>query len=349
RARDHLVDLASGQLAALAGLCALRHLDLQLVGVREIPDRDAEAARRDLLDRRAARIARRQRLEARRILAALAGIALAADAVHRDRERLVRLGRDRAEAHRARAEALHDLARGLDLVERDRRSRDAVLEVEEAAQRARLACLLVHVRGELAIRLAAVAARRDLQREDRLRIPRVTLAGAAPVELAGVRQARELVLFALRIAERVAAQRLLLEHVEADALQAADRAREAAVDDLVVEPERLEDLRTLVGLQRRDAHLRHHLEHSLRDALAVRGDEPDIRVDETVLARLPQRLEREIRIDAVGAVADEQAMVMHLACLAGLDEDADARALRARDEMMVHRAAREQRADRHPV
>src|SRR5690606_23989992 len=183
---DRLVDLAAGQLAALAGLCALRHLDLQLVRVREIPDRHAEAARRDLLDRRAARIAGRQRLEARRILAALAGVALAADAVHRDRERLVRLGRDRAEAHRARAEALDDLARGLHLVERDGRSRDPVLEVEKAAQRARLARLLVHVRRELAIRLAAVTARRDLQREDRLRIPRVALSGAAPVELAGV-------------------------------------------------------------------------------------------------------------------------------------------------------------------
>ena len=39
--------------------------------------------------------------EAGRILAALAGVRLAADPVHRDRERLVRLARDRAERHRA--------------------------------------------------------------------------------------------------------------------------------------------------------------------------------------------------------------------------------------------------------
>src|SRR5690606_26769588 len=143
--RDRLVDLAARQLAALAGLRALRHLDLQLVGVREIPDCDAEAPGRDLLDRRAARVAGRQRLEARRVLAAFAGIALAAQAIHRDRERLVRLGGDRAEAHRAGAEALHDLARGLDLVERNRWTCDARLEVEQAAQRARLARRLVHV------------------------------------------------------------------------------------------------------------------------------------------------------------------------------------------------------------
>src|SRR5690606_25153386 len=149
--RDRIVDLAAGQLAALAGLRALRHLDLELVGVREIPDRDAEAAGRDLLDRGAARVAGRQRLEPRRILATLAGVALPAQAIHRDRERLVRLGRDRAEAHRARAEALHDLARGLDLVERNRRPRDAGLEVEKPAQRARVAHGLVHVLGELPI------------------------------------------------------------------------------------------------------------------------------------------------------------------------------------------------------
>ena len=50
---DDRVDLVAGQLAAFAGLGALRHLDLHHVGVDEIFRRDAEAARGDLLDRRA--------------------------------------------------------------------------------------------------------------------------------------------------------------------------------------------------------------------------------------------------------------------------------------------------------
>ncbi len=62
-AGDVVVDLAAGQLAAFAGLRALRNLDLQLVGVGQVPDRDAEAARGDLLDRRALRVAVGQRLE----------------------------------------------------------------------------------------------------------------------------------------------------------------------------------------------------------------------------------------------------------------------------------------------
>ena len=97
-ARDRRVDLVAGQLAAFAGLGALRHLDLHHVGVDEIFRRHAEAARGDLLDRRAHRVAVRHRLEAVGFFAAFAGVRLAADPVHRDRERGVRLARDRAEA-----------------------------------------------------------------------------------------------------------------------------------------------------------------------------------------------------------------------------------------------------------
>ena len=120
RLRDRLVDLVAGQLPAFAGLGALRDLDLQLVGVDQIPAGHAEAPRRHLLDRAALRVAVRQRGEAARVLAALAGVALAADPVHRDRQRLVRVEGDRAVGHRAGAEAAHDARRRLDLLERHR-------------------------------------------------------------------------------------------------------------------------------------------------------------------------------------------------------------------------------------
>ena len=50
---DGLVDLVAGQLAAFAGLGALRHLDLHHVRVDEILGGDAEASRGHLLDGRA--------------------------------------------------------------------------------------------------------------------------------------------------------------------------------------------------------------------------------------------------------------------------------------------------------
>ena len=161
QAADVLAHLAARQLAALARLGALRHLDLQLVGRDQVLGRDAEAARRDLLDLRAQRVARLERVVdddvaladdvaevralgdvlaahlgaiARRVLAALAGVRLAADPVHRHGERRVRLGGDRAERHRAGGEALDDLGRGLDLVDRNRLGRIDD-ELEQAAQR----------------------------------------------------------------------------------------------------------------------------------------------------------------------------------------------------------------------
>src|SRR5207302_8364398 len=73
---DVAVDLVAGELAALAGLRALGHLDLELVRVREVARVDPEAAGGDLLDLRAPLVA-----EADGILAALARVRAAAEAV----------------------------------------------------------------------------------------------------------------------------------------------------------------------------------------------------------------------------------------------------------------------------
>ena len=115
--RDVLVDLGAGQLAALARLGALRHLDLDLLGRHQVGGRHAEAARRDLLDlgeRRVAVAHAAQVREGRRVprlvgvrdgrpaqlvLTALARVGAAAGAVDADGERLVRLARQRTERH----------------------------------------------------------------------------------------------------------------------------------------------------------------------------------------------------------------------------------------------------------
>ena len=73
------------QLPPFTRFRALSHLDLQFLGVNHIIGRHAEACRRDLFDRAVLAVAVRQRHEPLRILAALPGVALAADPVHRDR------------------------------------------------------------------------------------------------------------------------------------------------------------------------------------------------------------------------------------------------------------------------
>src|SRR5690606_25604940 len=101
-AGDPRVDLGAGQLAALPRLGARRALDLAVVGVGEVLGGDAAApGGRRLARRAAARV-----VQPVGVLTALAGVGLRAEHVHRDRERLVRLGGDRPVGHRTRGEAL---------------------------------------------------------------------------------------------------------------------------------------------------------------------------------------------------------------------------------------------------
>ena len=109
--------LVRGDLATLAGLRALRDLDLELLGRDRVLGAHAEAARRDLLDLRVALVA-----ESIRVLAALARVRAPTESVERDGDGLVRLRRERAMRHRSARKATHDRRGGLDLVERDRRS-----------------------------------------------------------------------------------------------------------------------------------------------------------------------------------------------------------------------------------
>ncbi len=97
QARNHFVHFVARKLAAFAGLCALRHLDLQFIGIDEIVCGDTEARRGNLLHGAAAQISVGVGLEALFIFAAFAGIRLAADAVHGDGESFVRFFADGTE------------------------------------------------------------------------------------------------------------------------------------------------------------------------------------------------------------------------------------------------------------
>src|SRR5680860_549758 len=174
QAGDVGVDLVARKLSALARLGALGDLDLDLVGVDEVLDRHPEATGGDLLDGRAPLV-----VEAGAVLAALAGVRLAAAPAHRAREPLVGLRRQRAEAHPAALEALDDLRGGLDLLEWDRL--DALVgEAQQPAQRRVLDRDVVDVGLEALVGLRLLAARGVLEVGDRLRVPAVELAAAAP-------------------------------------------------------------------------------------------------------------------------------------------------------------------------
>ena len=210
------VNLGTGQLAALAGLRALGHLDLEFLRAGQVLARHAETAGGDLLDRGILGVAVRHRRKAVGVLAALAGVGLAADAVHRDGERLMRLLRDGAVGHRAGLEAQHDLFRRLDLLDRDRRGR---LEFEQAAQCAEVFALFVDQLGEILEGRVAAGARRALEVVDGFRREQVILALRAPLVDAADGQ-HVAVDRAVGIRGAVPREDLLGDDVEADAADA---------------------------------------------------------------------------------------------------------------------------------
>ncbi len=104
QAGDLLGDLVAGQLAALAGLGALGHLDLQLVGVDQVLGGDPEAAGGDLLDAGVLVVAAlAPGVVAVRVLAALTAVGQATEQVHGLGQRLVGLLGQGAVGHGARS------------------------------------------------------------------------------------------------------------------------------------------------------------------------------------------------------------------------------------------------------
>ena len=58
------------------------------------------------------------------------------------------------------------------------------------------------------------------------------------------------------------------------------------------------------------------------------------------------RLESQVRVDRGGAVADQQRDVVHFACVAGLDDEADLGTFLGPDQVMVYGGHRQQRRNR---
>ncbi len=335
--------LVPGELAALAGLGALGHLDLEVVGIDQVLRGDAEAARRHLLDRRAHRVAAGQADVAGRILAALAGVGFAADAVHGDGQGGVRLVGDGSQRHGPGGEALDDLAGGLDLVEGD--GDLGVLDLEEPAQGHEPLALIVDEPGVLPVGRVAPRAGGVLELGDGLARPHVGLAAdtdgvvAARVERGPVERG-------VAVGDAVQAHRLLGDLAEAHALDGARRAGEVLVAERRRDPDGLEDLRAAVRLVGGDAHLGHHLEEALGDGLDVAG--AGLLMGRAVGEEVAQGGdggEGEVRVDGLGAVAGQQREVVHLARGSRLHHEARPRAQPGAHQVLVHVAQGEQRGD----
>ncbi len=338
--RDGFIHFVARKLAALAGLRALRDLNLQIVGVHHVMRRDAEASGGHLLDGGAALVG-----VPGLVLASFAGVRFSADAVHRDGQSLMRLRADRAERHRPGGEALHDFAGRLDFFERQGRIRQA--QIHQSAQRAQVAILPVDQRGVLLERLELVRLHRVLQLGNRRRIQQMILP-AGPEMIVSTQVERR---FRLRHGpERVGvlAASLLGQNVQTDAFDARRRAGEIPVDERLVQADGLENLGAAIALQRGNAHLRKHLQQALVDRLEIvfqRCIQRDV-AQKAVLHAAFDRLDGQIGIDGAGSIADEHGEVMYFARFAGFDDQRHLRSRPFADQMIVHGGERQQARDR---
>ena len=332
---DQAVHLDAGKLAALAGLRALGHLDLDLAAVVQVFRRHAEAAGSDLLDRRARVVAVRPRPEAGRILAALAAVGLRADAVHGDGEGLVRLRAQRAERDARGDQPLADVGDRLDLVERHR-----LLDLLEAEQVAQVDRPLFIDRVRIAlVEVVAVGLHRALQGMHHIAVEGVTLAGA-PVAVQPAHRQRHDALVEGLLVHR---QRLGLDAVQAEAGDTRGHAREILLDQGAGQADRLEVVAAAIGGQNRDAHLGHHLQQAVLDRLLVVGEAVLQRPVAEQAARQPvgNRLLHQVRVDGGAADADQHGEVMHVQHLAAAHVDGREGAELLSDQMAVHRAGRQ--------
>ena len=305
---------------------------------------DAEPTGGDLLDRRPT-----FRVEqAFGVLAALTRVRLSADPVHRDRQRLVCFGRQRAVAHGPGGEPAHDGFGGFDFGDVDR-TRFGGDEVEESAQSHQLGGLFVDGTRVLAEDVEATGRRRVLQFEDGLRVEQVSRAFSAPLKFAADEQVpvcRPRMVLAVGIGVpggglgRDIVQRLAAELV---------RGRgEVFVDDRIRQAEGFEGLRSVVGLDGRDAHLRHDLQQALVERREHIGhgrlgaDAPDPFGLHEVLGRFHE----QVRVDRGGTEGHERGRMVDLADVSGLDDDAHLGAAALAHQVMVQGRGEEQRRDR---
>ncbi len=188
-----------------------------------------------------------------------------------------------------------------------------------------------------------------LQDRDGFSRPRMVLAaGAVGVFAADIERG----LVDLLVAERVgvAARGFFGDLGEADAFDAGVGAGEILRDEIGLQPDGVENLRAAIGLVGRDAHLGHHLQQALADRLDVALDDLVIveRAGQAVLHG-DDGLERQVGIDRLGAVAGQARKVVHLARLAGFDDETDRRPQTGADQVVMHGGAGEQRGNRNPV
>ena len=255
---------------------------------------------------------------------------------------------DRAIAHRAGFEALHNGFDGFDLFDGDRRFGPS--KIKQAAKGAKIIRLFVNERRVIFEYLIATGPAGELELMDGLRIEQMIFTFRAPLILAADFKCVAIDL-AGRESNAMPSHGLLSKHFETDTADPRRGPGEILIDDFVVQTNRLEDLRAAITLNCGDAHFGHRLDHALDGGLHIFMDSfavIDVR-QQLLPDHVFERFENEIRIDRAAAVANQEREMMHFARLAGFENETDARARALADHMMMEARCGEHRRDRGAI
>ena len=342
---DPRIDLAAGQVSALAGLGSLRHFDLNFLGAHQVFAGHAEAAGGDLLDLGAA-----LRVQPFFAFAALAGIGSSAQPVHGLSQTFVSLLRNRAVGHGPGLEALHNFGSRLHLFQRNG-SALVKREFQRAAQRVG-PCLVVHHGSVLAEPLHAAFPHSPLQGHDGLGIVEVIFLIAAAAQTVIAQRIQRGIRFQIQRIEGpvVAVLHVLVDLFQPDAAHPGNGVGKIAVDHVLTDAHGLENLCALIGLQNGNAHLGGHLAHALHhraDIVLLGG--VTVLVQQPLFDQLIDAFQRQIGVDGSSAVAQQQGEMMDVPRVGCFQNHADGRAAAGIDEMMLQRRHCQQGRNRHMV
>ena len=341
---DPGVDLGTGQVAALAGLCALCQLDLDLFGGDQILAGHTKAGRGYLLDLGVALA-----LVALLGLTALAGVAPAAQTIQGDGDGLVGLAAQGTVAHGSGFEPLDDGADRLHLLKGDA-AVGVIAEVQQAAQVHALGTHVVHGAGEVFEGLVVAREAGFLEQMDGLRGEEVLFLAAAELVSTAVGQLHVDIQTQRVKGGVVGSFHIRLNVFQTDTAHTADRTGEVLVDDILGDADRLKDLAALVALDGGDAHLGGDLHDAVQHSLVVviHGGVV-ILVQQTLVDELGNGVVGQIGVDGAGTVAQQGGKVVHLVGLGTLKDEGHGRALLGADEVLGHGRNGQQAGDGNMV
>ncbi len=322
------------QLPAFARLGALRHFNFEFTRRHEIVRRDPKARGGNLFDGAAlVELRINDPAVARWIFAAFTAATLSPQAVHRDGDRLMGFLAERPIRDARRREPCADGFNRLHVLQRHRALR---CEVEEIAQGG--VGTMIHRLGIVTIRFAIALLDGLMDIANHLGIEGVILTATTVFE-----EAARIPLQAVAgmVGGGMPGQEVAPQRVIPHATDPRRSASKTRLDDVLVDPDDLENLGAPVTANRRDPHLGHDLQDPVVDRFPKIGERGHhIAGDPPFLNQRANGLQRHVGIDRTRPKTDEAGVVMDFARITGLDEETTLHARAHANEVMVHRAHR---------